>query len=99
MTCIMQIAARLQTRHDAYTEYVELDGIGHVPMDEDPKRYMSALVSFVQRVLRRDSSGNGARPAAGQGQPAGRSEAGSGDPLPAAAADAAVTADGIASRV
>ena len=93
------MAARLQTRQDAYTEYVELDGIGHVPMDEDPKRYMSALVSFVQRVLQRDSSGNGARPAAGQGQPAGRSEAGSGDPLPAAAADAAVTADGIASRV
>ena len=70
-----------------------------MPMDEDPERYLSALVSFVQRVLQRDSRGNGAWAAAGQGQPAGRSEAGSGDPLPAAAADDVVTADGIASRV
>ncbi len=93
--------SRLQSRQEAYSEYVELDGIGHVPMDEDPAGFLDALTPFVQRVLQQSSSSNGARAATGQGEPAGIPETGSGDVLPAVVANVEndVAVDGIASRV
>ena len=96
-----QIMSRLQSRQGAYSEYVELDGIGHVPMDEDPAGFLDALTPFVQRVLQQSSSSNGARAVIGQGEPAGMPETGSGDVLPAVVADieSDVAVDGIASRL
>ena len=98
----LQIMSRLESRRGAYSEYKELDGIGHVPMDEDPAGFIDALVPFVQRVLRQSPSTNGVRAAAGQPyEPASASEAESGAALAIGAADAdnVVAVDGIASRV
>lgn len=48
--------ARLQDRVDAVTEYVEFPACGHIPMDEYPEEFVTALRPFVEKVLRQSSS-------------------------------------------
>ena len=50
--------ARLQDRADAVTEYVEFKDCGHIPMDEYPQEFVSALRPFVERVLMQPSNGS-----------------------------------------
>ena len=56
-TCL-QIVARLQDRADAVTEYVEFKDCGHIPMDEYPQEFVSALRPFVEKVLMQPSNGS-----------------------------------------
>jgi pimeloyl-ACP methyl ester carboxylesterase len=41
----------LQQRQTGSTQYVELAGCGHVPMDEQPQECLEALLPFVESVL------------------------------------------------
>lgn len=43
-------------------EYLELPGIGHLPMDEDPAGFVAAVEPFLARALHReDGAATGGR--------------------------------------
>lgn len=45
------------TRLGAACTYVELPGIGHLPMDEDPQGFVAAIEPFIAKVLHRQRGG------------------------------------------
>lgn len=62
-----ELSKLLHARPQGSTSFVELEAVGHVPMDECPQRLNSLLIDFVQQTLPQLGAGSGTAEAAQAG--------------------------------